>query len=155
MKIVIVYDSKFGNTQKVAENIAKSFGGKHKVNVLAASKSSRKDLNKIDLLIVGSPTYGGRPTLAVQAFLDQIPAQSLKNIKVAAFDTRMLAQDQSAFLKTVMKIIGYAAPKILKTLVQKGGQAIVPAEGFIVTSKEGPLQKGELEKASKWLIKLG
>jgi flavodoxin I len=49
-----------------------------------------------------------------------------------------------------MKVIGYAAPKIAKSLIAKGGRQVAPPEGFIVLDKEGPLRDGELERAAAW-----
>jgi flavodoxin len=109
------------------------------------------DLKNIKLLIVGSPTLGGRPTAALQQFLDQIPGSALKNTKVAVFDTRFSEENSSFFLKFIIKKFGYAAPRIAEILKSKGGKMVVSPEGFIVKEKEGPLADGELERAAKWI----
>ena len=49
-----------------------------------------------------------------------------------------------------MSVIRYAAERIAKDLVKKGGRLVAEPEGFIVENKEGPLKQGELERASKW-----
>jgi len=43
---------------------------------------------------------------------------------------------------------------VAQSLKNKGGKLIAPPEGFIVTSKDGPLKKGEIERVSKWTKKL-
>jgi hypothetical protein len=91
------------------------------------------------MLIVGSPTHGGRPTEAVKTFLDAIPAGGLKGIKVAAFDTRMTPDGQPWWLQKIINFFGYAAPRIAKVLVSNGGTQVKEPEGFIVEGKEGPL----------------
>lgn len=146
MNKLVVYDSQFGNTEKVAQVIASVI----KAKAMKAGEVTEAHLNGVSVLIVGSPTQGGRPTLPVQDFLTRIPAAGLKNIKVAAFDTRVNIKDLNIFLKLLVGIIGYAALKIEKILVAKGGSPIVPSAGFFVTEKEGPLVKGELERAEKW-----
>lgn len=147
MKKLVVYDSQHGNTQKIAGAIAKSISAKSR-NV---SETSIADLKNIDTLIVGSPTQGGQPTQKIQTFLSLIPKGSLKNVKVAAFDTRFSEKKVSFALKILIKTIGCAAPKIAKSLEAKGGNPILPPEGFIVKGTEGPLAEGELERAKKWI----
>jgi flavodoxin len=68
--------------------------------------------------------------------------QSLKDIKVAAFDTRVTSK--------FAKIFGNAAGRMAGRLTKKGGDLVVPAEGFFVTGTKGPLKEGELERAANW-----
>ena len=75
---------------------------------------------------------------------------ALAGIKVAAFDTRLSGADVNIGLKLLMGLIGYAGPRIEKALASRGGVVVTTAEGFIVTGKEGPLRRGELERASLW-----
>ena len=147
MKKLVIYDSQYGNTQKVAEAVAKSISGKP----LCVSDINATDLTGVEILIVGSPTQGGQSTQNIQAFLGSIPGGFLKNVKVAAFDTRFSESKVNFALKILIKTIGYAAPKIAKSLEAKGGRLILHPEGFIVKGKEGPLDKGELERAKKWI----
>jgi flavodoxin I len=148
MKTLIVYGSQFGNTEKIAKAIGSAVGNEVKVTRPIEVDTNR--LQAFNLLIVGSPTQGGRPTPALQKFLENIPFDALKNIKVAAFDTRFLLKDQNFALRMLMKTIGYAADKIVKILIAKGGQQLAPPEGFIVKGKEGPLAEGEMERAGEW-----
>ncbi len=148
MKRFVVYDSQFGNTEKIAQAITKSIP---QAKLLRASDARFEDLSDVTLLIVGSPTQGGRATVGIQQFLDIIPVEGLIDVKVAAFDTRIREDDVNLALKVLMKTIGYAASKIAKTLVDKGATLMVPPEGFIVSGKEGPLAPGELARAAAWI----
>jgi len=150
MKILVVYDSLFGNTKRVAEVVADALGRTQKVRLIATSEAKIEDLGKADLLVVGSPTQGGRAKKEMQKFLGKIPDGGLGGVKVAAFDTRILDKEQKAAVRLLMRTIGYAAPKIVKVLEKKGGKAVVSPEGFIVEGKEGPLAKGEVERARNW-----
>jgi flavodoxin len=147
MKTRIIYDSGFGNTEKVAQAIGK---GLKAAQIVKASEATISNIKGLDLLIVGSPTYGGRPTQALQNFLNQIPAGALQGVSVAAFDTRFQPEKQKKALQLLMKVIGFAAPKIAESLKKKGGELLAPPEGFIVLGKEGPLAEGEQERAAKW-----
>jgi flavodoxin len=150
MKTVIVYDSVYGNTEQIAKTIAQAIGTTDEVELRRAGDVPSMNMRSIDLLIVGSPTQGGRPTPAVQAFLKQIPASVLGNVGVAAFDTRLLASEKGFGLRLVMRIVGYAAPRIARALQGKGGQLVARPEGFIVEDTKGLLKEGELDRAAIW-----
>jgi len=91
------------------------------------------------------------PTPGTTAFLKKIPANSLKGVKVAAFDTRMAMGDKvPGILRFLAKIFGYAAKPIADRLEKKGGTPAAAPEGFFVDDSEGPLTKGELERAAEW-----
>jgi flavodoxin len=148
MKALIVYDSMYGNTEKIAKSIGGAFTDD--VKVLQAGEANPSELESIDLLIVGSPTQGFRPTESVQAFIKSIPGDAIKGIDVAAFDTRIPVSEVGTGLRLIMKMGGYAAPRISQALKKKGGNLVVLPEGFFVKDKEGPLKEGELERATGW-----
>src|SRR5690606_3013293 len=80
MKSVVIYESVYGNTRTIAEASAAALPGEVKLqNVTGASVAG---LEAGDLLVVGAPTHGGRPTETTQGFLDQLPANSLAGIRV-------------------------------------------------------------------------
>jgi flavodoxin len=138
MKALIVYDSVYGNTEKIARAIVEVINPSNEVKVMQAGEANPSELASIDLLIVGSPTHGGRPTPAVQEFLNKVP--KLQGINVAAFDTRIQAK--------LSRVFGSAAGRIARNLKGKGGTLIASSEGFFVTSTKGPLKEGELERAA-------
>jgi flavodoxin len=144
VKALIVYDSTYGNTEKIAKAIGAALTGE--VKVLRAGEVNPAELNAFDLLVIGSPTYGGRPMPSVAELLNKIPESAIKGKNIAAFDTRIPTK--------LAKIFGYAADRIAKNLKEKGGNLVVPGEGFFVNGKEGPLKEGELERAASWAKEL-
>lgn len=148
MGTLVVYDSAYGNTQAIADAIAAALGAD--VRARRASDVDASALGRIDVLVVGSPTQGGRPTAAVSQFLQSLPSTALRGTSVFAFDTRLDAKEQGRMLRALMSVIGYAGPRIAQALEAKGGTLAAPPEGFIVTSKEGPLRPGETERARRW-----
>jgi flavodoxin len=141
MKTLVVYDSQYGNTEKIARAIGASLTGE--VKVLRSNEVNIAELNSYDLIIAGAPTQAGRPMLPMQEFFKKIPDGALSGKKVAAFDTRLTA----AFTK----IFGYAAGKIEAGLKAKGGNAVAPAEWFYVGGGKVPqLKEGEPERAAAW-----
>lgn len=147
MKNLVIYDTQFGNTEKIAQAVAKSIFGK----AISVSDVDNTDLNDLDLLVAGSPTLGGRATVLLQNFLEQIPAGKLNGVKIATFDTRFSEKDVNFALRLLLKTIDYAAPKMAKILIDKGGKQVVLPQGFIVKGKKGPLVSGELDKAKTWI----
>ena len=152
--VIVIFDSLFGNTQKIAEGIARAFKSISKVKVEHISEVKTNEVSKHDLIIVGSPTQGGRPTLTLLNFLEELDINALSGKDVAAFDTRLDENNQKLLLRYIMKIIGYAAPKILKILTAKGGNPISKPQAFIVKDKQGPPLEGEIEKATATWLKL-
>jgi len=142
MKALIVYDSVYGNTEKIARAIAEAITPSGEVKVLGVGEANPSELASIDLLIVGSPTHAGRPTPAVQDLLNKVPKLSLQGINVAAFDTRITTK--------LVRVFGYAAGRIAGNLKRKGGTLIASPVGFFVTGGKGPLKEGELERAAGW-----
>ncbi len=135
MRALVVYDSKYGHTEKIAQAIGGAIGGQ----VRRVGDVKPADLVGFDLVIVGSPTHGGFPTPAIDGLLKALPA--LEGLNLAAFDTR-----------TRRTIFGYAAPRIARRLEKSGGKLAAPPEGFVVKGMEGPLVDGELERAADWAI---
>ena len=142
MKVLIVYDSVFGNTERVAQAIGNALGSQEDVEILRVSNVKPEQLTGLKLLIVGSPTHGGRPTPAIKDFLNKVSESAIMGINVAAFDTR--------FSTRLVGIFGYAAGRIADSLKRNGGTLIASPQGFFVKGKEGPLQEGELERAASW-----
>jgi flavodoxin len=149
---MVVYDSVYGNTEKIAAAVAAALGSPEDVAIARASDARPEQLTDLTLLIVGSPTQKFRPIAPVTAFLKSIPKTGLKGIQVAAFDTRFTqsAVDTVRILAFFVNIFGYAAEPIADRLQKKGGVLAAPPEGFYVADTEGPLLEGELERAASW-----
>jgi flavodoxin len=140
MNTLVVYDSRFGNTKIIAEAIANAIPSN--VRVLHANEVMASELDNYDLLIVGAPTHGGRPSEPAGEMLSKIQKSALLGVRVAAFDTRIPSN--------WVKIFGFAAPRIAKKLSERGGTLVVEPEGFFVVDGEGPLAEGEVERAAAW-----
>jgi flavodoxin I len=144
MKTLVVYDSLYGNTERIAQAIGDAVSGK--VKVVRAGEVDVSELKALDLLLVGAPTHGGRASPPMREFLDKVQSRALQGVKVAAFDTRHTSKFTVLF--------GYAAGRIAKSLKKKGGTLLLSPEGFFVEGTEGPLKEGELERAASWAEKV-
>lgn len=155
MNVLVLYDSVFGNTEKVARAIAEALiaglAEGTTVQLLQAGKVTPAQLEGRDLLVVGSPTRGFRPTDDLAALLERLAPKALQGGRVAAFDTRFKADEQkSVITRFVVKTGGYAAKRIADRLKKAGADLVVPPQGFYVADIEGPLNEGELERAAAW-----
>jgi flavorubredoxin len=142
MNVLIVYDSEFGNTEKLARALGEKLAVGGTAEVISV-RAGLPDLSGVELLLVGGPTqvHGVSPKL--REALDALPAHALRNVQAAAFDTRIPG----------MKLLtGSAANGIAHRLEQKGAQVLEPHESFLVLGKEGPLADGELERACDWAL---
>jgi len=137
MKELVIFDSNFGNTKKIAKTIAEKLETDTKV--LSVSDFNIKELEGIKLLVVGSPVNAWRPTEKILKFLADLSEDCLKGIKAASFDTKM-----RSFLS------GDASKKISRKLEKAGAEIVVEPQAFIVKGSKGPLFDGEIEKAEKW-----
>ncbi|WP_319560667.1 flavodoxin domain-containing protein [Marispirochaeta sp.] len=154
MNVLIVYDSFFGNTEKLAMAMAKAIKEDPKISAVSALRvedAQKENPEKLDLLIVGSPTRAFRPSQAITGYLKRIPPAGLAGIKAAAFDTGISQEDASPrFLKLFIRLFGYAAKPIATGIRKKGAELVMPPEGFLVKDSEGPLKEGELQRAAAW-----
>ena len=141
MRALVVYDSLYGNTEKIAEAIGGAISG-GEVRVLRGGEVGPTELENISLLVVGAPTQGGRATPEIRDFLGQLSKAEINGVDAAAFDTRVVSK--------VAKIFGYAAGRIARDLKKKGAKLVAEPEGFFVEGTKGPLTERELERAVEW-----
>jgi len=145
---LVIYDSVFGNTAKVAEAIGEALGG---APVRKVTEISPEDLEDLKILFVGSPTRIFNPTSATMTFLKNLRPNTLNGVRAAAFDTR-IPEDQadSRVFRFMVKLFGYADKKITKALTRAGAVLALENAGFGIIGFEGPLAEGELDRAKTW-----
>ena len=145
MQTVVIYDSKFGNTEKVAEAIGRGVASLGDVTVMSTAEAAGVGRDSApDLLFLGGPTQRRGPSPALRAFLDALPAP-LHGVPAAPFDTRY---------KGPTWIMGSAAAETAKVLDKAGGEILAPPESFFI-ARGGPmelqkLEPGEIDRAEQW-----
>jgi flavodoxin len=141
MNTLVVYDSQYGNTERIAQAIAEALHGLGQARAVRIDPSYRLDLDRIDMLIFGCPTQAWNTTAAMQAWLKALDPERLHGVALACFDTRF---NKPGWLT------GSAARVMVNTLKHKGLTPAVPPQSFFVDGGEGPLQEGELQRAAAW-----
>ncbi len=148
-KIIFVYDTQFGNTRELAEHMCSELEKNHTTSLFHIEEIPPEELSSPDLIVIGTPTHGGRPTPPVDKLLQQVQ----KDIPVAVFDTSTSPVGESRFLKFIIRFFGYASTRMEKSLKNRG--ITVPgASTFLVTGREGPIIEGEKERAVTWVKSL-
>jgi flavodoxin len=151
MKAMVVYDSVHGNTEQVAQAVARALGSPEEVETHQVTEVDVEQLADLDILVVGAPTHALQPSPAAKAFLKSIPRGALNGVRVAGFDTRIDVEETGPGILIFMtRLFGYAAKPIADRLKKKGGDLVLPPAGFIVEDTEGPLREGELDRAAEW-----
>jgi flavodoxin len=154
MKVVVVYESLWGNTAAIALAVAEGIGPE--VTVLSTAEATPGALAGADLIVAGAPLLGfrvpndgmlqsirrGREKVApdvsqpaMRTWLDGLPKGQGRS---AAFETRIWWSP------------GSAAKAISSALEQLGYTPVGKPERFIVKGRYGPLREGELERAKAW-----
>ena len=141
-KVIVVYESKHGNTKLVAEAIIE---GTNEIEGIEAVLSELKevDLNNIadyDAILVGSPNHFGGPTRSIKKFIDKLGKLDLKGKMFAVFDT-YLGDD---FEKAVKKMEKRINEKVF------GSKQLAPGLSIKVQGMKGPISEGELPKCKEF-----
>lgn len=137
MKALVVYDSNFGSTKLIAEEIADHLG--NNVRTLSVREFTPKDMVGVELLVLGSPINGWNATATAMKVLDRFKEHDFDGVKFSTFDTRLK-----------LLIYGDAKDKLAEAIAEKGGELIVEPREFYVTGRVGPLFDGEIESAARW-----
>ena len=87
MHVVILCDSKFGNTRHLAEAMQSALTGSHQVE-LRTPADGLPDRGAVDVLLVGGPTHAHGASQPLKTALSALPKGSLDGARTATFDTR-------------------------------------------------------------------
>ena len=136
-KALVVYDTVYGNTEKVAKALAKGLEeGGVVVDSVKVDAAKFDELNGYDLFAVGSPVQAWSTSKATKAFLENLKSvKGLNGKKAFAFDTRMSRS----------KLAGDAGGKIEGKLKNLGLTIVKPHASAVVKGREGPLEEGAEE----------
>lgn len=153
MRIGIIYDSFFGNTEKIAEIMVQEGNKTHQVYIQKVKEQGQNVVEDFDFLVVGSPTRAFRATKGIRRFLKNLPPDV--SFQIAIFDTRMdVNKHPSKLLRFLAEKKGYACDEMQKILRKKGIALAKEPICFMVEDAEGPLSQGEAQRARDWMASL-
>ena len=162
MKTVIVYESLFGNTRKVADAIAEGTRTVSETHAYHVADATPSALDGADLVIVGGPTHAHGLSLPATRKQAEHMADADRDLVLepqgpdtgvrewlesspplpalwAAFDTRA-----DAF----KWFTGSAATHIAKSLAKHGGTEVVEKGSFLAPDND--IDLSELDRAREW-----
>jgi flavodoxin len=160
MKALVVYESMFGNSEKVARAIAEGLEGFGEVTIRDVATAVAGAIpHGVDLLVVGGPTHAfsmsrlstredairqgagqGLASRGLREWLEAV-ATDLKGLPFATFDTRV---------SRVRRLPGSAARSAARQLRRRRGRMVAPPESFFVNDVSGPLDVDEVDRARAW-----
>jgi len=158
-RVLVVYESMFGNSQSIAAAIADGIRTAAEVTLVPVGDAPARLPADVELLVVGGPTHAfgmSRPSTRTDASgqgeLVMSPDTGIREwldllspgdgqTAAATFDTRVTK---------VRRLPGSAARGAAKVLRRKGFPLARPAASFYVGDVKGPLDEGEIERARRW-----
>ena len=160
MKALVMFESMFGNSERVAWAVAEGIGESAEVYVHDVRTSVAGEVpGDVDLLVAGGPTHAfsmsrpgtredairqgavqGQVSRGMREWLEGLPTD-LGGLPCATFDTRV---------SRVRRLPGSAARSAARVLRRHHGLLIAPPESFFVNDVAGPLAQDELERAHAW-----
>ena len=168
MRALVIYESMFGNTKRIALAIADGLSQHMAVEAIEVSVAPLALGDDVDLLVVGGPTHvhgmtsGFTRTQAEKQATSQLVSEKLgmrewleesqptdRSLKAAAFDTR---------IKGAEILTGSAAHGYQKRLHTAGYAVVREPESFFIATKapqDDALLPGEVERARAWGAELG
>lgn len=164
MDALIVVESMFGNTRKVAEavrvGLASGLPATCDVAIVDVSQAPQRLEPEVGLLVVGAPTHAfgmSRPRTRQSASEQGAEGGTASGVRewlktfeppkgqpIATFDTRIKKRG----------VPGSAAKSVMRKLARRGAVAVDETHSFWVVGIDGPLLDGEIDRAQIWGIGL-
>jgi hypothetical protein len=172
VRALVVYESMFGNTERIARAIRDGLRRSVPAEIVPAYRAPTVIPGDVGLLIVGGPTHAfsmSRASTRQEALKQQdvvmpievgirdwlgmlagdlasAPRRGRERVEVATFDTR---------IAKVRRLPGSAARSAAKLLRKLGFRLISPSASFFVDGSTGPIREVEIERARRWGEELG
>ncbi|GAA1615486.1 flavodoxin family protein [Kribbella sancticallisti] len=159
VRALIVYESMFGNTEKVALAIRDGLERAVDTDVVRVDRCPASLPHDVRLLVVGGPTHAFSMSRAstradassqgdvvmpaktgIREWIDGLAGGSRRAV-VATFDTRVTK---------VRRLPGSAAKAAVRALRRHGFTTIADPSSFYVDDSIGPVSDAELERAREW-----
>jgi len=169
VRVLVVYESMYGNTHAIATDIASGLSAAHEVTLVPVTRASRELVAGTGLIVAGAPTHRhGMPTIGsrrmavetarepdsgltldpdahgpgLHAWLEALNAEG---VLAAAFDT---------MLSGMPALTGRASRPIARLLTRRGCRVLLAPESFLV-SGQYKLLDGEAMRAREWGAQVG
>jgi hypothetical protein len=162
MKIVVVYESFYGDTAEIAEAIAGGLRAAGEVAFGHIDEIAAEAVRDADLIVAGGPTHAhGTATIATRRSAATRHSKRsfrpghdvLRDWLIDMPDVRAMAATFDTRFHKPRWLTGSAAKGLARRLASKGC-TVIATESFFVKGTEGPLEPGERERATRWGLML-
>jgi Flavodoxin len=163
MKVLVVYESMFGNTEEIARAIADGLGESFDVQLAEVSDAPHEPDPEVALIVAGGPTHAfsmsrtntradainrgateGERDFGLREWMASLRSGQ-HAAKIATFDTK---------IESMRFAPGSAAKGAAKAARRHGYDSAAEAESFYVREVDGPLVVGEVDRARAWARQL-
>jgi len=142
MKGAIIYDSTYGNTEIIADELEKGLKkAGHDVEKFRVDDASELDGAKYDFMLLGTPNHVGGPTRKVKKFAKNLQG-GWSGKPFATFETLLKSEDS--------KPVG-ARTKLASLLKSDGMHQLAEPERFVVNGIKGPLADDAIQRANDYV----
>ena len=156
MKALVVYESMFGNTERIARAVAD--GLQDTFDVTVADVAGMPPAIGMDLVVIGGPTHAfamSRPSTRAEATHRGSVRENAVDVGIREYlacSPLLLGTAAAAFDTKVDKpfLPGSAARKAQRQLRRLRCRVVAPAQSFLVADTTGPLVAGEELRAKRW-----
>jgi menaquinone-dependent protoporphyrinogen IX oxidase len=138
MKGIVVFDTSYGNTKRIAETISETL----KESGIQVDVFYVKEVKKLSVKDYDFLAKFGTVSFAVKGFLGKVKNKEWLNKPFAVFDTENP--------ENIEKRGGSAAEKIAEKLKEKQMNQLLPVLKAVVLGWKGPLQEGEIERVKEY-----
>jgi len=141
MKALVLYDSKYGNTKMVAEEIARGIQARGMgADLKYVKEANPNDIMGYDIVALGTPNHMGGPTGSTKKLIKGLAGKNLGGKTFGFFDTCLKSEEGKATRKLANKLREVAP-----------GVIIAPELSILVGGMKGPIVDGELPKCADFV----
>ena len=136
MNNIVIYSSRYGNREKIAEAIATVLRSTGPTLLCSVDEAPEQLPEEIDLVVIGGPTESHGMPEALKRYFDRIGPGALHDKAATVFDTR---------LNWPHWLSGSAGANVTEKLDGLGAWLIAPAERFLERVVDSTLRGGSME----------
>jgi hypothetical protein len=156
VKALIVYESMFGNTRRIAEAIRDGLSPGASVTLTDVADATRVVPDDIDLLVVGGPTHAF--SMSRHGTREDAVRRGAKSTDLAGGIREWLHElgegPRPAFAsfdtRVDVPLLPGAASRSAAKAARRLGFTVLDTASFRVADYEGPVLPGEIERAIEW-----
>jgi flavodoxin len=142
-KVLVVFDSTYGNTEKLAREIASGIveTGKAECTVIGISEVNSHDIGSFDGVLLGGPIHMFRAARGLRGAVKNALKQGLRGKLVGAFETYQAPGHAGRAVRFVEEEVAEKEPE---------ARLFKPGLAALVDGQKGPLNAAEPAKAREF-----